>query len=199
MLVGLAVLAWSIARQVWSSPAAVSHFLTRRRQRRGLDALSSGMIAIGAGDRAMATRYAMQARKSLPNEPLTHLLRAQAAQLSGDKATARRIFEAMLGSPDTEQLGLRGLFLEAGREGEFEAQRQFAERAVQLNPKLAWPVEALFDLQCKAERLGARRSTTLASARRNGHVERAMRRPPPRRAADRSGASASRRPIPRRR
>lgn len=170
-LIGFALLVWNLLSQVWSSPAAVSHFLTRRRQRRGLDALSSGMIAIGAGDRSMATRYALQARKSLPNEPLTHLLRAQAAQLSGDKATARRIFEAMLASPDTEQLGLRGLFLEAGREGEAEAQRQFAERALGLNPKLSWPVEALFELQCKAgDWSGA--LETLALARRHGHVER---------------------------
>lgn len=170
-LIGFALLVWNLLSQVWSSPAAVSHFLTRRRQRRGLDALSSGMIAIGAGDRSMATRYALQARKSLPNEPLTHLLRAQAAQLSGDKATARRIFEAMLASPDTEQLGLRGLFLEAGREGEAEAQRQFAERALGLNPKLSWPVDALFELQCKAgDWSGA--LETLALARRHGHVER---------------------------
>lgn len=170
-VIGLALLAWAVMSQIWSSPAAVSHFLTRRRQRRGLDALSSGMIAIGAGDRSTATRYALQARKSLPNEPLTHLLRAQAAQLSGDKATARRIFEAMLASPDTEQLGLRGLFLEAGREGEREAQQQFAERALRLNPKLSWPVEALFELQCKAgDWAGA--LGTLALAKRHGHVER---------------------------
>ncbi|HEX2840782.1 heme biosynthesis protein HemY [Hyphomicrobium sp.] len=170
-LIGLALLIWTILTQIWSSPAAVSHFLTRRRQRRGLDALSSGMIAIGAGDKSMATRYALQARKSLPNEPLTHLLRAQAAQLSGDKATARRIFEAMLASPDTEQLGLRGLFLEAGREGEREAQRQFAERALRLNPKLSWPVEALFDLQCQAgDWNGA--LATLALAKRHGQVDR---------------------------
>lgn len=170
-LIGLALLVWTVLSQIWSSPAAVSHFLTRRRQRRGLDALSSGMIAIGAGDRAMATRYALQARKSLPNEPLTHLLRAQAAQLSGDKTTARRIFEAMLASPDTEQLGLRGLFLEAGREGETEVRRQFAERALKLNPKLSWPVEALFDLQCTAgDWSGA--LATLALARRHGHIER---------------------------
>lgn len=169
----LAVLTWSILRQVWSSPAAFSHFLTRRRQRRGLDALSSGMIAIGAGDRSMATRYALQARKSLPNEPLTHLLRAQAAQLSGDKVTARRIFEAMLSSPDTEQLGLRGLFLEAQREKEPEAQRQFAERALDLNPKLSWPVEALFDLQARA-RDWAGALKTLETGRKFGHIEKAV-------------------------
>jgi HemY protein len=149
--VGLAVLAWSALRSLWSSPAMIGRFLDRRRQQRGLGALSSGMIAIGAGDGPLAIRYAGQARKALPNEPLTHLLRAQTAQLIGDRATSRRIFEAMLSSPDTEQLGLRGLFLEAEREGEREAARQFAERALKLNPRLAWPHEALFDLQCRAE------------------------------------------------
>ena len=134
LLVGAAIALWSLLRQIWSSPAMISRQLTRRRQQRGLDALSSGMIAIGAGDRASASRAAIQARKAIPNEPLTHLLRAQAAQLTGDRATARRIFEAMLASPDTEQLGLRGLYLEARREGEAEAAIQFAERAARLNP-----------------------------------------------------------------
>ena len=170
VVVALVMLAWSIARQIWTSPAAVSHFLTRRRQRRGLDALSSGMIAIGAGDQATATRYALQARKSLPNEPMTHLLRAQAAQLTGDRATARRIYEAMLASPDTELLGLRGLYLEATREGETVAARQFADRASQLAPKLGWPLEALFDLQCKAGDWGAAADTLLLS-KRSGHTD----------------------------
>jgi HemY protein len=145
----------------------------RRRQRRGLDALSGGMIAIGAGDRAGAARYALQARKSLPNEPLTHLLRAQAAQLSGDRATARRIFEAMLSSPDTEQLGLRGLFLEASREGEREVQQQFAARALRLNPRLPWPVEALFDLQCRDGHFDEALET-LSLGRRYGHIQKAV-------------------------
>lgn len=169
-LIGLSVFAVSILRQIWASPAAVGRFFNRRREQRGLEALSSGLIAIGSGDRALATRYAVQARKALPNEPLTHLLRAQAAQLSGDRSTSRRIFEAMLSSPDTEQLGLRGLFLEAEREGEREAARQFAARALSLNPKLAWSFDALFDLQCKAsDWAGA--LETLTIGRRHGHIE----------------------------
>jgi HemY protein len=172
-LVAFSLLCWSIVRNIWYSPAVVGNVLTKRRQKLGLDALSSGMIALGAGDKAAAMRAAIQARKSLPNEPLTHLLRAQAAQLTGDRTTARRIFEAMLGSPDTEQLGLRGLFLEAQREGETEAARHFAERAVALNPKLAWAVDALFDLQCReSDWQGA--LETVAAARKNGHIERAM-------------------------
>lgn len=169
-LVGVAILLWSLVRTILTSPATVGNYFYRRRQKRGLDALSSGIIAIGAGDRANAMRCAVQARKSLPNEPLTHLLRAQAAQLAGDKTTTRRIFEAMLAQPDTEQLGLRGLFLEAQREGELIAARQFAERALALNPKLGWSSEALFDLQCKASDWeGA--LATLAAAKKNGHVE----------------------------
>lgn len=169
-LVGAAVFTWSLLRQIWTSPAAVGQFVARRRQKKGLDALSSGMIAIGAGDRAAATRYAIQARKSMPNEPLTHLLRAQAAQLSGDRSTSRRIFEAMLASPDTEALGLRGLFLEAEREGDREVARQFAERAVRLNQKLVWPIDALFDLQVK-DQDWAGAIETLAIARRQGQIE----------------------------
>jgi HemY protein len=171
LLFAVTVLAWSVLRHVWFSPASVSNFFTRRRQKRGLEALSSGMIALGAGDRAAATRSAIQARKSLPNEPLTHLLRAHAAQLSGDSTTARRIFEAMLASPDTEQLGLRGLYLEARRVGEIEAARHFAERAVALNPKLDWAVDALFDLQCRQGNWDGALDT-LAIASKQGHIER---------------------------
>ena len=173
LLVGAALLVWSLIRQLWNSPAAVGMMMNRRKQQRGLDALSSGMIAIGAGDRDTATRYAISARKSLPNEPLTHLLRAQAAQLSGDKATSRRIFEAMLASPDTEQLGLRGLFVEAQREKEPVAAAQFAARALKLNPKLAWASDSLFEIQCKAaDWAGA--LETLNIARRNNHIDKPL-------------------------
>ena len=127
------------------------------------------MIAVGAGDGALASRFALQARKSLPHEPLTHLLRAQSAELSGDRATARRIYEAMLASPETEQLGLRGLFLEAQREDASEAARQFAGRALNANPKLGWSSNALFEQQCKQKDWAAA-LLTLEHAKKHGHV-----------------------------
>ncbi len=173
LILGVAVFIWSLLRQLLSSPANLGRYFVRRRQERGLDALSSGMIAIGAGDGASALRHAVQARKALPNEPLTQLLRAQAAQLAGDRTTSRRIFEAMLGQPDTEQLGLRGLFLEAEREGETEAARQFAERALKLNARLGWPVEALFEMQCKDGDWDAGLQT-LAAGRRSGQMDKAI-------------------------
>lgn len=161
---------WSVIRTIWKSPAMLGQRMLRKKQKRGLEALSSGMIAVGAGDKALATRYALQARKALPHEPLTQLLRAQAAQLSGDRATARRIFESMLATQDTEQLGLRGLFLEAEREGELEAARQFAGRALKANPKIGWSSDALFDLQCK-QKDWAGALETLSLSKKNGLIE----------------------------
>ncbi|MGB4865422.1 MAG: heme biosynthesis HemY N-terminal domain-containing protein, partial [Hyphomicrobium sp.] len=168
--IAAAIFLWSIGRAIWNSPAALGNRIVRRRQKRGLEALSSGMIAVGAGDRVLATRYALQARKALPHEPLTHLLRAQAAQLAGDRATTRRIYEAMLASPETEQLGLRGLYLEAEREGETEAALQFADRALKTNPKLGWSAESLFQMQCKQKEWAAALET-LSLAKRNGTID----------------------------
>jgi len=169
-LVGGMIFLWSVLRQIIKSPATITGAFKRRTQRRGLEALSTGMIAVGSGDRELAARYTTQARKALPNEPLTELLRAQTAQLSGDTATARRIYESMLAAPDTELLGLRGLFLEARKEGENEAANQFAERAQRINPNLDWPVAALFDLQCRKSDWAAALET-VARARRYGHID----------------------------
>ncbi|MFN0219929.1 MAG: heme biosynthesis protein HemY [Hyphomicrobium sp.] len=165
-----ATLLWSVLRAIWNSPSIIGERFITQRKKKGLDSLSSGLIAIGAGDAAQATRHALAARKSLPYEPLTHLLRAQAAELSGDRATARRIYESMLASSETEQLGLRGLFLEAEREGAGEAARQFAARALRSNPKLGWSASALFESHCK-DKNWAGALEALNHAKRNGHIE----------------------------
>lgn len=164
---------WLLFQRIVNIPAVLSRFFKRRREKRGLEALSAGLIAVGIGERYGASRYATQARKTLPNEPLTALLRAQSAQLTGDKDTARRIYEAMLSAPDTELLGLRGLFLEAQQENEEEAAYQFAKQAAELNPKLQWSVVALFQFQCKkAEWREA--LDTLDIARQYKHFERSV-------------------------
>jgi HemY protein len=164
------VLAWTLLRFILTRPAAMSAYLKERRRRQGFEALTRGLLAIGVGDRSQAQRYAGLARRNLPHEPLTALLKAQAAQLKGDRATARRAFEAMLDRPETELLGLRGLFLEAKRADDTQAARLIAEQVVQRDPELAWSVNALFDMQTRAgDWEGA--LNTLAIARQHGNVE----------------------------
>jgi HemY protein len=169
-LVVLLILLWAVLRYILTRPAAIAAYTRERRKQQGLNALSRGLLAIGVGDRTLAQRYAGIARRNLPNEPLTALLRAQAAQLKGDRAAAQRAFEAMLDRPETELLGVRGLFLEAKRSNDIEAARSLAERAVKRDPKLAWGVNALFDLQARAgDWEGA--LDTLAVGRQNGHLD----------------------------
>jgi HemY protein len=172
-LIGLAaalILAWALLRFILTRPAAMAAYVQERRRRQGFEALTRGLLAIGVGDRAQAQRFAGMARRNLPNEPLTALLKAQAAQLKGDRATARRAFEGMLDRPETELLGLRGLYLEAKRSNDTTAARVIAEQVVKRDPELAWSVNALFDMQARAgDWEGA--LDTLAIARQHGNVE----------------------------
>lgn len=161
----------SVLRKLTRSPGRIRRRMAERRQTRGLTALRKGIFAVGAGDEALAARFAAEARRALPYEPLTQLLLAQSAQLSGDRRAAQRLFEAMSEKPETQLLGLRGLFLEASRDGQMEAAEQFAARAMALNPALPWPVHALFEMQCRTRNWeGA--LDTLNVARNFRHVDR---------------------------
>jgi HemY protein len=169
-IVAAVILLWALLRYVWTRPAAVAKYMSERNREHGYEALSKGLLAVGVGDRTQAQRYAGIASRHLPREPLTALLRAQSAQLRGDPAKARRAFEAMLERPETHLLGVRGLYLEAQRENNEDAAMALAEEAVKRDPKLAWGVNALFDLQARTgDWEGA--LDTLAIARQNGHVD----------------------------
>lgn len=141
------MLAWAVIRRILHGPTAVSGFFRERRQTRGYRTLSRGMIAAGAGDARLARHAAKEAGKLLRDEPLTLLLEAQAAQLAGDRDAARAAFEAMSERPDTELLGLRGLFIEAQRADDAETARQCIERAAKRAPGLGWAANALLDMQ----------------------------------------------------
>ena len=164
------ILILAVLRYVWTRPSAIAGHMRQRKQKQGFDALSRGLVAIGVGDRSQAQRYAGIAQRNLPHEPLTALLRAQAAQLKGDDAAARRTFEGMLDTHETELLGVRGLFLEAKRAGDEGAALVLAQQAVERDPKLAWGVNALFDLQARAGEWD-QALNTLAIARQNRHVD----------------------------
>lgn len=141
---------FSLLRRLIGTPGAIGGYLRFRKARRGYESLSRGIIAAGAGDGQGAHRFAAIAAKNLIDEPLLKLLEVQAAQLKGDRAKVRRGFEEMLKSPQTEALGLRGLFAEARQSGDLAAARGFAEKALKLNPALGWASSALLAIQSQA-------------------------------------------------
>lgn len=150
---------WNLFRRLWQSPQSVGRWYSFRKNRKGYEALSRGIIAAGAGDAAAAAKNAAIAGNALADEPLVNVLAAQAAQLKGDRAQVKRIFEEMTKSPDTEALGLRGLFSEARQSGDMAAARRHAERALALNPRLAWASTAVLQLQSAARDWNAATAT----------------------------------------
>jgi HemY protein len=180
LLTAILVVLWQIYRSVMGAPGAISDFFRGRRRMKGYQALSQGMIAVGAGDSSFASGQAKQARKLLADEPLVGLLTAQAAQLAGDTDGAREAFEAMLDNPQTTLLGLHGLFVEAERQGNEAAARRCASEATRRAPSLAWAAEADFKFKLREavwdealsalERMESNRLVAKSDARRQRAV-----------------------------
>ena len=126
-------------------PLTLSRRARGRRDRKGLEALSRGIVAVGAGDVAAARRYAGEAERLLGHQPLALLLKAQAAQVSGDREKAEATFREMTENRDTKVLGLRGLYLEARRRGDGEAAHEYAEEAARIAPAVDWASDAVLE------------------------------------------------------
>ncbi len=140
---------WSLLRYTFRIPSLMTIATRSRRRDKGYAALSRGMVAVGAGDVQLARKSAAEAQKYLRHEPLTLLLRAQAAQLSDASDEASRAFEEMTHRSDTRLLGLRGLYFEAQRRGDAEKAQHFANLAHEIAP-LPWSARAGLEHQAAA-------------------------------------------------
>lgn len=150
-------------------PKALARRNRERRREKGLLALTRGLEAVAAGDAGDAQRHAKVASKQLQSEAgLTRLLTAQAAQLAGDETTAEENFAAMLEAPETEFLGLRGLYLQAMKSGDHKEAREYAERAFRLRPGTEWAYQSVYSLQLERGAWAEAREALL-KAQQHGH------------------------------
>ncbi|MFC7333828.1 heme biosynthesis protein HemY [Rhodocista pekingensis] len=149
VIIVAAVVLYRVFSFVVGGPAAFARSRQAAKRERGYHALTQGMVAVAAGDREAASRFARKADTLLNEPPLTLLLSAQAAQLAGDDMAARKYFQSMLQRPETEFLGLRGLLTQALKGGDRTEALKLARRAAEIQPKAQWPVLALMELEAK--------------------------------------------------
>lgn len=135
-------LIWFV-QELLRAPTRLAFGWRRRNLEQGRAAVSQGLIAVAAGDLRGAERAMLAASRRTPDQPLARLLEAQTAQLKGDRAAARQVFQRMTEDPQTRIAGLRGLYVEAEREGEAEAARLIAEKAREESPSSPWAARAL--------------------------------------------------------
>lgn len=152
LLTGL-LLVWTIVYRFWrafvSVPAVLRRYRQARAREKGYRAVTSGLVAIAAGDAHAADKYARRAMGMIPDAPLAKLLTAQTALLNGNAPRARVEFHALLENEETAFFGIRGLLngaLSGGNDGEA---LELVRRAEKLQPKRRWVVRTLFDMETK--------------------------------------------------
>jgi HemY protein len=174
-LVALAILLWTLLRALLHTPQVVRLSLRERRRRQTQQAISRGLVAIGAGDTRAAQRFAAQADRLNPADPLALLLRAQNAQLAGDREGAEAAFRAMAERSDTRLLGLRGLYVEAQRRNDTANAQRYAEEAARAAPALGWAGQAVLEFRSGAgDWAGA--LAMLEEQRRSGALDKTLYR-----------------------
>jgi HemY protein len=143
-------LAYRLVKLVLLLPVSAFAGSRGRRKAKGHAAIAEGLVAVASGDFVAAQRHAEAAERLAGHEPLALLLKAQAAQLSGNRAAAKEAFARMTRMGDTRGLGLRGLFVEARRRGDSAEASRHAAQAAELDTFLPWAHEATLLAQCRA-------------------------------------------------
>jgi HemY protein len=146
LLIGVAavVLIWALISGTFKFPSRLRQGSHWRRRERGFAAVTKGIVAAASGDAATTKHAAKAAEKLIPNEPLVHYLKSQAAQIEGDFGKAEAAFQQMTLNPETRLLGLRGLHIQAQRRADAEAAHHFAKEAHEIAP-LPWAGAALLE------------------------------------------------------
>ena len=145
-LFALTIYATHKIKDIMAFPAKLRARDAETKRSRGVAALTRGLEAVAVGDASDASHHAKVAQKHLQDISLTRLLSAQAAQLSGDGETAKKSFTAMLEAPETEFLGLKGLYAQAIAKGDQESARDYAERAFGLRANAGWAFDSVVEL-----------------------------------------------------
>lgn len=148
LVLAIVLVVWLLSWLVRAPWMAASRY-SRARREKGQQAISLGMVAIAAGDREEARKQSKRASQLVPHQPLATLLAAQTAQLEGDDQAAHRYFTKLAETPDTAFLGLRGLWMQAMKEGRTREALHYVEQAHAEQPDAAWVLEAQLTLQAR--------------------------------------------------
>lgn len=164
LIIGLLVLYLVIG-----APWRLSRHFERRRNEKGQQAISLGMVAVAAGDRQEAKRQAERAVSLLPNRPMTILLAAQSAQMNGDQDAAQQFFRQLADQPEGAFLGLRGLWMQAMKDGRTRDALHYAELAHNAQPGSVWVLDSLFELQTRLGQWEEAHATLAALRKAKAH------------------------------
>lgn len=145
-----AVVIFEVLRLIFSAPKKIIGARDHRKELKGYQEVSSGLMAVAAGDLAAARQHNRNAEKLLSQSAASLLLSAQTAQLEGKEDVAQIKFKQMRESAGGELLGLRGLLAQAIKGGDREEALSLANQAYRRSPTTPWVLTTYYDLLTRA-------------------------------------------------
>lgn len=171
-LVGLLI---ATLRFINGDETAISRYFNRNRERRGFEALSEGLMALASGEGKLAMAKAAKAERYLNRPELTNLVTAQAAEMTGDRKTAEKVYKRLLKDDRTRFVGVHGLLKQKLADGDVTTALKLAENALALKPKHVETQDTLLKLQAgEKDWSGAR--ATIGAKLKHGSMPRDLHR-----------------------
>ena len=153
----------SLLHVIWKflngDETAMTRYFARNKAARGFDALAQGMMALASGEGTIALAKAEKADRYLNRPDLTNLLKAQAAELAGNKRKAEETYRKLLKNEATRFVGVRGIIKQKLANGDKETALKLAEKAFALKPKHEDTQDLLLKLQAEKEDWAGARQT----------------------------------------
>ncbi len=147
-LIVLGIIAmWSLVLWLRRLPTRMIKGVGRRREEQGLGAVEQALLAIEAGDGALALNKAKKANYLLERPALTALIFAKASELNHEYDDAHTHYLELKSNPDTHIAGLRGLARVAKNKGDHLANIEMAKAAFDNSKSVKWPFEQLYSSQ----------------------------------------------------
>lgn len=136
-------------RFVWwikTSPSRMAARLKQDKENKGYKEIIQGFSALAASDFDKAQKFADQAKKHLPKQPLVQFLQAQTAYLSGNKTEALEFYKQLSQTEEAKFIGYRGIIASAIENKQPAQAMLTAEELLKTSPKSKWLNEAIIDL-----------------------------------------------------
>ena len=141
------IASWALVRFILDIPARLRSGVSRRKRGKALEAMEDAMIAAGSGDADTARKKAARAGALIDRPALGNIVKAQAAEASGDPAEAEAQYKEMLKVEKTRKVGMRGLATLAYNRGDMAGAVSHAKTAYSDNKDAKWPFDILFGAQ----------------------------------------------------
>jgi HemY protein len=151
VLVTLILILLRIVRGVLAVPRTGAGWRRRHRLALGDRAVTRALVALAAGESAIARKEARRARHLRGDSSQTLLLVAEAARLSAREDEAEEAFRALTKQKDASFLGLRGLLRQAIDRRDWSEALIIAKQAEAAHPGTVWLRQQRAELALQTE------------------------------------------------